>query len=103
MKRITARIETYTDREGNQKGKYIEIGSIGQSNNGEFVLLKPEVDLAGVLLKQNIMNHKEGKPIRDSIMCSVFDNSQQGYQPRQQQATQQQAPQQNNIDDQIQF
>ena len=41
------------------------------------------MNIAGCLAKQNMMNHKNGKTIRDSLMVSVFDdsNNQQAPQP----------------------
>ena len=70
-----------------------------QGDSGEYMLLDPCVNLAGVLAKQNVMAMAEGKQPRDSVMISVFenDNNQQGQQqqggwgqPQQPQGNQQQ-------------
>lgn len=93
-KNITAKTGTYT-KDGQEKGKYTKIGAIITNQNGKFILIDPTVSLAGVLQKQNAMAAKEGKPPRDNVMCSIFDNSQgnqqQNRQPQQQQQPQQQA------------
>lgn len=79
-KRICAKVGTYT-KEGQEKGRYVDIGVVLSNQNGEYILLDPTVNLAGVMMKQRLMSGKG-----DSVMCSIFDNSQQ-------QAPQQQAPQ----------
>ena len=76
MKKITAKIESYTDKEGNQKGKYVDIGVILSNDNGEYILLNPTVDLSGVLIKQRLMNPQKAG---GSVMCNIFTD-----EPRQQ-------------------
>ena len=110
-KKITARVGSYTNAQGEQKGRFVEVGALGTSQAGkEYVLINPTVDLGGVLQLQNIEAAKEGKEPSDRIICSVFDNDnaqgqgngygqapqpQQSYQQQpQQQGYQQQAPQQ---------
>ena len=79
-KRLTAKIDEY-QKDGQTKGKYIELGVILQSNDGgEYILLEPHINLAGVLQQQNSMNVKNGKQPRTNIMVSVFDNNNQGQQ-----------------------
>lgn len=75
-KRITAKIEIYTDKEGNQKGKYVDIGVILSNDNGEYILLNPTIDLSGVLIKQRLMNPQKAG---GSVMCNIFTD-----EPRQQ-------------------
>jgi len=65
-----AAVGTYKDREGKEKKEYVEIGVILSSDKGEYAILKPEVNLAGVALKQRILNPK-GK---GGVMCGIFDN-----------------------------
>lgn len=119
-KRIAAKVDEY-QKDGQIKGKYVDIGVILNNQNGEYMLLDPSVNLAGVLLKQQALSQKTGKPTSGSVMCSIFDNQQQqGYQQRPQQAPaqqqgyqqrpppQQQAPAQqqggfDNFDDDIPF
>jgi len=85
-KSLSCKIGTYTNQQGETKGNYVRLGSLMQGQDGgEFIILDPTVSLAGCLTRQNLLNHKAGKPVRDSLMVSIFDNSQQG---------QQQAPQQ---------
>jgi hypothetical protein len=91
-KRLAAKTGTYT-KDGAEKGEYTRLGVLMQGNDGgEYMLLDPTVNLAGVLVKQNILAAKQGKEPRDSIMVSVFDDNhghgvqqpQQGYQQPQQ-------------------
>lgn len=91
-KRLVAKTGTYTNQQGEQKGEYTRIGVLMDGDNGQYMLLDPTVNLAGVLAKQNVMAANEGKPMRDSVMVSVFDNDNQGQS--QQQGGYQQQPQQ---------
>jgi len=75
-KRITAKVEEY-QKDGEIKGKYVELGVILENQNGEFILLDPTINLAGVLAKQNAMEFAKGGQMRDNVMCSIFDNNQQ--------------------------
>jgi hypothetical protein len=86
-KRIMAKIDTY-QKDGQEKGKYVEIGVILSNDNGEYALINPDVNLAGVLIKQRVNLQSKGKG--DMVMCSIFDND------RQQQGGGQQNSQQNN-------
>lgn len=109
-KRLAAKTGTYTNQQGEQKGEYTQIGVLMSGDNGEYMLLDPTVNLAGVLAKQNAMAFNDGKPMRTSVMVSVFANEnqqqqqqqqhqggyQQPHQPAQQRAPQQQPQQQYN-------
>lgn len=110
-KRITAKIDEY-QKDGQMKGKYVELGVIMSNQNGEYILLNPTVDLGGVLAMQNVMSQNAGKPQSTRIMCGVYDNDNQGQmsQPQRQQAPQQgyqqqpqQQPQQGYMSDDIAF
>lgn len=101
-KRLVVKTGEYTNQQGETKGEYTKIGVILENQNGEFILMDPAVNLAGVLLKQNALSAKQGKQPSDSVMVSVFtdDNAtpqqrpqapqQQGY--NQQPAMNQQQP-----------
>lgn len=114
MKRLTAKVGEY-QKDGQTKGRYVDLGVIMANDNGEYIMLDPSVSLAGVLAKQNSMARSKGKQERDSVMVGIFDQDsnqgggyqqrqqpQQGYQqpqgfnqqPAQQQQPQQPAPQQ---------
>ena len=78
MKKISIANGTYTDRDGQQKTRWVKVGVIGVSQNGkEYVLLDPTVNLAAFA-------REDGK---DMVMCTVYDDSQQnnggGYAPNQ--------------------
>lgn len=96
-KRITAKVGEY-EKDGQTKGRYVDIGVILSNDNGEYALLDPTVNLAGVLTQQNMMNHRNGKKTGDKVMCSIFDrNRQQGGQ------SQGGAPAGGGFDDEIPF
>ena len=93
-KRLVAKVGEY-QKDGQTKGEYQKIGVLMQSNDGgEYILLDPSINLAGVLLKQNALAATKGGQARDSVMISVFDDSaqqqSQGYQQQQSQGYQQQ-------------
>lgn len=71
MKRIAAKIEEY-QKDGETKGKYVDIGVIMENSNGEYIMLNPTIDLSGVLIKQRLLNPSKAG---GSVICSVFDNS----------------------------
>ena len=103
-KRLAAKTGIY-QKDGQDKGEYVQLGVILSGNNGEYMLLDPAVNLAGVLTKQNILAHSTGGKARTSVMVSIFDdsnnqgqNNNQGNQQQNQgqQQNYQQQPQQNN-------
>lgn len=91
-KSLTIKVGEFTNQQGETKGNYVRVGSLMQGNDGgEYIILDPTVSLAGCLTRQNFMNHKNGKPVRDSLMVSIFDNNGQQQQNNNQQQGQQQA------------
>ena len=72
-RRLVAKIGEY-QKDGETKGEYVKIGVILSNDNGEYALIDPTVNLAGVLMKQRILNQQKGG---DSVMCGVYDDSQQ--------------------------
>jgi len=93
-KKISAKIGEYTNQNGEVKGRYANIGVILSNDNGEFMLLDPTVNTAGVLQLQNQMDIKQGKEPSDRIMCGIFTDQPKGQQ---QQPQQPQQYQQNNM------
>lgn len=92
-KRLCAVTGEYQSKEGQQKAEFTEVGVIITGKNGkEYALLDPAINLAGVLLKQNVLAVKRGEQPSDRVMLSLFenDNQQQGNQGGYQQPTQQQ-------------
>ena len=115
-KRLAIKVGEFTNQQGETKGEYARLGVMMDGQNGPYLLLDPSISLGGCLAKQNIMNHKAGKEVRNSVMVSVFDDSQQqqggqqqsasqGQSTPQQQGQQQQAPSNNfdGFDDDIPF
>lgn len=102
MKRLSCKIGEY-EKDGQVKGEYVKVGVLMDSGNGQYILFEPSFNPAGALIKQNALNVNKGQQARDTLMVSVFDDSnqsqQQGFQPQQQgyqqQPSNQQAPQQN--------
>ena len=80
-KRLVAKIGQYTTKDGDNKNQYTNIGVMLENQNGEYILIDPTVNLAGVLLKQRILAQQTGGKVGDSVMVSVFDNSNQKPQP----------------------
>ena len=91
-KRIVAKTGEYTNQQNEQKGEYTKLGVMLNNNNGDYMLLDPSVNLAGVLIKQNALAAKKGGEQRDMVMISIFedDNNQQNNNQQQAQAPQQQ-------------
>ncbi len=83
-KRIMARIGEYTNREGEVKGEWQEVGVILSNQNGEYALIDPKVNLAGVLTTQNIYAAEKKRNGDDKartgkmVMCSIFEDQEQG-------------------------
>jgi hypothetical protein len=71
VKRLTAKIGEY-EKDGQTKGRYVEVGVILSSDKGEYILMDPTVNLAGVLTLQNMLNHKAGRKLSDRVMVSIF-------------------------------
>ena len=64
IKDMTIKMGAYTDREGNTKGRYENVGSVMQGDDGgEFIMLKRTFNPAGVPNPDN----------RDSVLISAFD------------------------------
>ena len=78
-KRLVAKTGEY-QKDGQTKGEYTKIGVELSNDNGAYLLLDPSVSLAGVLVKQNALAAKQGKPKRDNIMVSIFEDDGQGQQ-----------------------
>lgn len=75
-KRLMAKVGEY-QRDGQTKGRYVEIGVIMSNQNGEYAMLSPSVDLAGVLMQQRITAQANGGKVGDRVMCSIFDDDRQ--------------------------
>ena len=90
-KRIAARIGSY-EKDGQTKGEYVDIGVILNNSDGEYVLLNPTVDLAGVLMKQRMLAQENGKKARGSVLASVFDSDLQQNNGQQSSSNDDQVP-----------
>jgi hypothetical protein len=90
MKNLMAKVGTY-EKDGETKNRWTRVGVILENQHGEYALLDPEINLAGVLAKQNAMSDQP----RTSVMVSIFDNDNQGSnkQSAQKPAAQQQPKQ----------
>lgn len=96
MKRLVAKVGEYQNQQGETKGEYLRIGVIGESQNGEYILLDPTVNLAGVLTQQNLYAHSQKKKPSKRVMVSIFDDSSQGGQGGQYQQSANQSRNQQN-------
>ena len=75
-KRIVAKVGSY-EKNGETKNRYQEIGVILENSNGEYVLLDPTVDLAGVMMLQRIASGKGEK-----VICSIFTDEPRTNSPQ---------------------
>lgn len=82
VKRLMVKTGEY-QKDGQTKGRYTEVGVIMSNDKGEYALLDPAVNLAGVLLQQKILADANGGRSGDRVMVSIFDNDNQrgGGQP----------------------
>jgi hypothetical protein len=100
IKDLAVKTGSYTDRDGNTKGRYLNVGSLMKSDDGSvFILLNTTFNPAGVPNPDN----------RDNVLISVFDlkdaDQQQGGGQTRRPPAQQSAPkpQQDFSDDDIPF
>ena len=92
-KRLSAVVGEYLDSQNQQKAEWQNIGVLITGKNGkEYALLDPAVNLAGVLLKQNVLAAKKNEAPSDMVMTSVFEEQNNN----QQQQNNNQGQQQNN-------
>ena len=69
MKRLVAKTGTYT-KDGEEKGEYVKIGVILSNDNGEYAILDPAINMAGIAYKQRVNGiAKQGA---DSVIASIF-------------------------------
>ncbi len=81
-KDIIAKTGSYIDKKtGQEKAEWTKIGVILSNDKGEYALIDPTINLAGVLIKQRLDNPEKAG---GSVMASVVDNSQQRQQATQQ-------------------
>jgi len=82
---------SYTNKEGEQKGEYVKVGVILSNDNGEYALLDPTINMAGIMLKQQV--NGIAKAGSDSVIASVFtDELNQNAPQKAAQAAQNNAP-----------
>lgn len=92
---LAVKTGSYTNRDGEEKNRYENIGSVWQGDNGLYIVLKRSFNPAGVPFREG----------SDSIFVSCFEPRDQDGQ-RQAPARQQQAPSRPNpadMDDDIPF
>ncbi len=104
VKRLAIKTGEYK-KDGATKGEYIKLGVVLTNDNGSYVLLDPAINLAGALIKQNLLARKAGKPERDMLMVSIFTdeprNDQRAQHPQKQASGN--APADVSFDDDIPF
>jgi len=87
-KDLVVGIEKYTNAQGEEKTKYVKIGVILTNTNGEYALLDPTINLAGIMMKQRMMNPDKAS---GSVIAGIFDNTDRN-QSQNQAGQEQQAP-----------
>ncbi|MGH1470121.1 MAG: hypothetical protein ACRBCS_02950 [Cellvibrionaceae bacterium] len=84
-KDIVLKTGSYQDREGNQKNRYENVGSVMQGDDGGiFIIMKRTFNPAGAPNPDN----------KDSVLLSCFDSGRNNPAPQQNYQQNQQAPQQ---------
>jgi len=77
IKDLAVKTGEYTDKNGEKKARYENVGSLWDGDKGQFITLKKTFNPAGL----------ETAPGKDQIIISVFelrDNNQQQAQPKRQ-------------------
>lgn len=86
IKDLAVKTGSYTDGQGQEKGRYQNVGSLMRSDDGnEFIVLNRWFNPAGVPNPEN----------RDSVLISCFEPKPQGQQQQQGWGQPSPAPQQN--------
>ena len=99
IRELVVKTGSYRDRDGNEKPRWKNVGSLMESEDGgKFILLDTTFNPAGVPNPDN----------RDNVLISIFELKDQDGGQRQQSAPMRQAPQQqssgaNVADDDIPF
>ena len=70
---VVAVVGEYTDKQGQQKKRYLNVGAVMSNDNGHYLLLNKTFNPAGLA--------EQG---RESIILSLFEPRQQGQQAPQQ-------------------
>lgn len=70
-KRLAAKVGSY-EKDGQTKGRYVNLGVILSSDNGEYLLLDPSVSLAGIYTQQMVHARKTGGKSGEKVMVSIF-------------------------------
>jgi hypothetical protein len=75
---VAVKTGSYTDKNGEEKGRYENVGSVWKGDNGEYMVMKRTFNPAGVPFKDG----------SDSIFLSLFVPREDGQQqqPQRQQA-----------------
>jgi len=90
---LSVKTGEYTDRDGQTKGRYMNIGVMMETDKGPYILLNRTFNPAGV----------PGNSDRDNIMVSLFEpRDSQGQAPAQQRQASP-FPPQRDLDDDVPF
>lgn len=73
-KKLTVKVDEYT-KDGQTKGVYRDIGVLMDGENGQYILMDPDFNPAGMLMRQNTMNMKAGRQRNERIMVSLFEQN----------------------------
>lgn len=71
-KDMMIKVGEYTNNAGETKGEWVKVGVVGENQNGQFFMLDPSVNIAGLLIKQRLFNSKT----KDMVMGSIFEDRQ---------------------------
>ena len=72
---VVARVGSYIDQQGQERGRFENVGAVIQNNNGGFnLLIKKTFNPAGL-----------AEADKESVILSLFEPQQKGQQPQAQQ------------------
>ena len=72
-RKLMAKVGSY-EKDGQTKGRYVNVGVMLSSEHGDYILLDPTVSISGCLAQQNRVNHAAGKKLGDKLMVNIFDD-----------------------------
>ncbi len=79
MKDIMVKVGEY-EKNGETKGEWVKVGVVMSNQNGEYLMLDPGINLAGLLIKQRILNPQKAGGM---VLASLFEKQPQQLPPQQ--------------------
>jgi len=77
--KLVATVDKYTDRDGNERKRYVTVGHLHEGDYGDYITLDPSVSLGGVLAMQKINGITKREDSR--IFVNLYDPQPRGDAP----------------------